>query len=65
MFTVKGVARLATILNTPAALAATDLIIDTFLLVQEQLAKGKRTISVPEPDRYSVDDDDRATVKSR
>ena len=63
VFTVKGVARLATILNTPAALAATDLIIDTFLLVQEQLAKGKRTISVPEPDRYSVDDEDRATVK--
>jgi hypothetical protein len=63
VFTVKGVARLATILNTPAALAATDLIIDTFLLVQEQLAKGKRAISVPEPDRYSVDDEDRATVK--
>ncbi len=63
VFTVKGVARLATILNTPAALAATDLIIDTFLLVQEQLAKGRRTISVPEPDRYSVDDEDRATVK--
>ena len=63
VFTVKGVARLATILNTPPALAATDLIIDTFLLVQEQLAKGRRTISVPEPDRYSVDDEDRATVK--
>lgn len=61
-FTVKGVARLATILNTPAALAATDLIIDTFLVVQEQLAQGKRTISIPEPERYRVDDDDRATV---
>lgn len=63
VFTVKGVARLATVLNTPAALAATDLIIDTFLVVQEQIAQGRRSISIPEPDRYSVDDEDRATVR--
>lgn len=52
VFTVKGVARLATVLNTPAALRATDLIIDTFLLVHEQLKRGRRTVSVPEPDRF-------------
>jgi hypothetical protein len=63
VFTVKGVARLATILDTPAALAATDLIIDTFLLVQEQLGRGKRSIAIPEPDRYRVDDEDREAVR--
>jgi hypothetical protein len=52
VFTVKGVARLATVLNTPAALKATDLIIDTFLLVHEQLRRGRRTIAVPEPGRF-------------
>ena len=33
VFTMKGVARLATVLNTSEALRATDLIIDTFLVV--------------------------------
>lgn len=63
VFTVKGVARLATILDTPAALAATDLIIDTFLVVQEQLAKGRRSVAIPQPERYRVDDEDRETVR--
>ncbi len=52
VFTVKGVARLATVLNTPAALTATDLIIDTFLLVHEQLKRGRRTVAIPEPGRF-------------
>lgn len=52
VFTVKGVARLATVLDTPAALRATDLIIDTFLLVHEQLKRGRRTVTVPEPGRF-------------
>lgn len=52
VFTVKGVARLATVLDTPAALRATDLIIDAFLMVQEQLRRGRRTVSVADPDRY-------------
>lgn len=51
VFTVKGVARLATILNSPAALKATDLIIDTFLIVQQQLRQGQVAITVPEPSR--------------
>lgn len=52
VFTVKGVARLATVLDTPAALRATDLIIDAFLMVHEQLRKGRRTVSVADPERY-------------
>lgn len=52
VFTVKGVARLATVLNTPAALRATDLVIDTFLVVHEQLKRGRRTVAVPAPDRF-------------
>lgn len=52
VFTVKGVARLATVLNTPAALRATDLIIDTFLLVHEQLKRGRRTVAIPAPERF-------------
>ena len=54
VFTIKGVARLATILNSPAALRATDLIIDTFLTVHEQLRRGRRTVAMPEPERYRV-----------
>ena len=52
VFTIKGVARLATVLDTPAALRATDLIIDTFLMVHEQLKKGRRTVAVADPERY-------------
>lgn len=51
-FTVKGVARLATVLSTPAALRATDLIIDTFLWVHEQLSQGHTTVAIREPDRF-------------
>lgn len=55
VFTVKGVARLATVLSTPAALRATDLIIDTFLMVHEQLRdSGSRSITVSEPGRYQA-----------
>lgn len=52
VFTVKGVARLATILDTPAALKATDLIIDTFIAVHEQLRRGRRTVAIAEPERF-------------
>jgi hypothetical protein len=52
VFTVKGVARLATVLTTPAALRATDLIIGTFLSVHQQLAAGHGTIAISEPSRY-------------
>lgn len=59
VFTVKGVARLATVIDTPAALRATDLIIDTFVMVSEQLRRGRRTVAVAQPERY------RPTPESR
>jgi hypothetical protein len=52
VFTLKGAARLATVLDTPAALRATDLIIDTFLAVQHQVKSGRKTVAIPEPERY-------------
>ena len=39
--TQKGVARLATVLNSEKALEATDLIIDVFVEVYQQVASGK------------------------
>ena len=63
VFTVKGVARLATVLTTPAALRATDLIIDTFLVVQEQLSAGRRTVTIPSPDRYRVSEEDQTEIR--
>ncbi|MFT5508793.1 MAG: hypothetical protein ACI89J_001870 [Hyphomicrobiaceae bacterium] len=63
VFTVKGVARLATVLSTPAALRATDLIIDTFLVVQEQLSAGQRNVAIPSPDRYRATAEDQAEVR--
>lgn len=57
VFTAKGVARLATILKTDAALRATDLIIDTFLQVQRQIAAGAGQIAISQPSRLRVDDD--------
>ncbi|MBN9548021.1 MAG: ORF6N domain-containing protein [Alphaproteobacteria bacterium] len=56
-YTVKGVARLATILNTDAALRATDLIIDTFLEVQRQIATGSKQVAVSQPSRLRGGDD--------
>lgn len=51
VFTAKGVARLATVLDTPQALLATDLIIDTFLQVQRQVAAGRSEVVVERPSR--------------
>ena len=66
VFTVKGVARLATVLNTPAALRATDLIIDTFLMVHEQLQRSRSTVAIPGPDRFRPSPEQRLeTAKLR
>jgi hypothetical protein len=58
VYTAKGVARLATILNTDAALRATDLIIDTFLEVQHQIVSGRKQIAISQPSRLRAEDDD-------
>jgi hypothetical protein len=40
------------VLNSNAALRATDLIIDTFLTVYEQASEGHSRIAIPEPSQY-------------
>lgn len=55
VFTERGVARVVTFINTPQALRAADLIIDTFLMVQKQIAAGQREITVTDPMRYHAD----------
>lgn len=54
VFTIKGVARLATVLDSDEALKATDLIIDTFLSVRAQVLKGQREISSELSSEFSV-----------
>jgi hypothetical protein len=55
VFTQKGFIRLAMIMNAPAALAATDRIIDLFIEVQAQLAHGRSKIVVSNPDKLLPD----------
>jgi hypothetical protein len=49
--TQKGVVRLATIMESPRALEATDLVIDVFTEVMTQIAQGKHEITIPNPSR--------------
>jgi ORF6N domain-containing protein len=63
VFTMKGVARLATVLNTSEALRATDLIIDTFLVVYDQVSEGRSRIAIPEPDQYRSSPESRRAIQ--
>ena len=60
---MKGVARLATVLNTSEALRATDLIIDTFLMVYDQVSEGRSRIAIPEPDQYRSSPESRRAIQ--
>lgn len=51
VYTQKGVARLATVLKSPKALEATDLIIDLFTEVYVQIAQGRQEVQVANPGR--------------
>lgn len=51
VYTVLGIARLATVLNSEAALDATDLILETFLDVRSQIAAGSTTAIIGNADR--------------
>ena len=51
VFSMKGVARLATIIDSPQALRATDLILDVFVEVWKQVSRGTGTIEVSNPSR--------------
>ena len=55
VFTIHGLARLATVLDTPAALDATDRMIDLFLDVRRQLAQGITQVTVAQPSRLLPD----------
>lgn len=57
VFTARGVARVPAFINTAEAQRATDLIIDTFLIVQQQIAGGKHSIEIAQPSRYHLPDD--------
>lgn len=50
-FTMKGVARLATIIDSPQALRATDLILDVFIEVWKQVSQGTPAIAISNPSR--------------
>ena len=63
VFTMKGVARLATVLNTSEALRATDLIIDTFITVYDQVSGGRSRIAIPEPDQYRSSPESRRAIQ--
>ena len=51
VFSIKGVTRLVTVVNSPRALQATDLILDVFIEVWQQVAQGASEISVSNPSR--------------
>ncbi|WP_229735725.1 ORF6N domain-containing protein [Novosphingobium marinum] len=61
VYTMLGIARLATVLNSDAALEATDLILETFLEVRAQIASGRKTAQIAHPDRLvdHHDEEDR------
>lgn len=64
VFTARGVARVPAFINTAEARRATDLIIDTFLMVQQQIAAGRRSIEIAQPSRYHLGDDIAAQAQA-
>src|ERR1700757_57146 len=64
VFTERGVARVTTFINTPEALRAADLIIDTFINVQKQVAAGRRQIQIEHPSRYHADAETEAESRT-
>lgn len=63
VFTIKGVARLATVLNSEAALQATDMIIDTFVEVQGQIIAGQKVLTITQPSKLSGVDPLAASIR--
>lgn len=57
VFTERGVARVTTFVNTPEALRAADLIIDTFLMVHGRVAAGERQVTIEHASRYHLDEE--------
>lgn len=51
----RGVTRVTTFINTPQAIRASDLIVDTFLMMHKQIAEGRQAIAVENPARYQTE----------
>ncbi len=60
VLTQKGVVRLATIMESPTALDATDLVIDVFTEVMTQIVQGNNVIHVANTSRLAPSEDDLA-----
>lgn len=63
VYSQKGVARLATVLSAPKALEATDLIIDIFTEVYQQIAQGVRAPAVSSPSRLAPPVEDEGRIR--
>jgi len=63
VYTVKGIGRLAMILDTPQALLASDRILDTFLQIQQQLALGEDQLTIAAPAKLLPDAEARETAR--
>jgi len=63
-FTQKGVARLATIIDSPRALNAVDMMIDVFIEVYQQLALGHREVEIANPSRLAPSRKDQAEIQN-
>lgn len=59
VYTVKGVGRLAMILDTPQALVASDRILDLFIEVQSQIAQGATRVAIANPSQIVPTDEER------
>jgi hypothetical protein len=64
VFTQKGVVRLATVIKSPQALEATDLMIDIFVDVYQQLAQGKTEIEIANPSRLLPQESDTKQIRN-
>lgn len=61
-YTVKGIGRLAMIIDTPEALAASDRILDTFIWVQRQIAQGRSELLIEAPSQILPTEDEQKTA---
>ena len=64
VLTQKGVVRLATVLNAPKALEATDLIIDLFVDIYAQLRQGRTEVVISNPSRLIPHEDETGEIKT-
>lgn len=63
LLTQKGVVRLATVLNSPQAIDATDQMIDLFLSVYGQLREGRTRVAIDAPSKLVPHEEDAAEVR--